>query len=90
MRVFLWSVFFRIRTEYGEILHICPYSVRVRENTNQEKVRIRTHFTQGVEKQLSIKAGHSYLKLSLPYNSEGFLDFYNKKQNSKCFLIRET
>ena len=30
-----WSVFFRIRTEYGEIWSICPYSVRMRENTDQ-------------------------------------------------------
>ena len=31
-----WSVFSRIRTEYGEILRICPYSVRMRENTDQK------------------------------------------------------
>ena len=31
----LWSVFFRIRTEYGEILRISPYSVQMRENTDQ-------------------------------------------------------
>ena len=30
-----WSVFTRIRKEYGEILHISPYSVRIRENTDQ-------------------------------------------------------
>ena len=30
-----WSVFFRIRTEYGEIRSISPYSVRMRENTDQ-------------------------------------------------------
>ena len=30
-----WSVFSRIRTEYGEILCISPYSVRMRENTDQ-------------------------------------------------------
>ena len=29
-----WSVSSRIRTEYGEILHISPYSVRMRENTD--------------------------------------------------------
>ena len=28
---FYWSVFFSIRTEYGEILRISPYSVRMRE-----------------------------------------------------------
>ena len=29
-----WSVFYRSRTEYGEI-SISPYSVRMRENTDQ-------------------------------------------------------
>ena len=31
---FFWSVFIRIRTEYGEILSISPYSVRMWENTD--------------------------------------------------------
>ena len=30
-----WSVFSRIRTEYGEIRSISPYSVRMRENVDQ-------------------------------------------------------
>ena len=29
------SIFFRIRTEYWEILPISPYSVRIQENTDQ-------------------------------------------------------
>ena len=29
-----WSVFSRIRTEYGEILRISPYPVRMRENAD--------------------------------------------------------
>ena len=33
---FFWSVFSRIRTEYGEILRISPYSVRMWENTDQK------------------------------------------------------
>ena len=43
---FFWSVFSRIRTEYGEIRSISPYSVRMRENTDQKKLPICTHFTQ--------------------------------------------
>ena len=31
-----WSVFSRIRTEYGEIRSISQYSIRMRENTDQE------------------------------------------------------
>ena len=30
-----WSVFSCIRTEYGDILRLSPYSVRMRENTDQ-------------------------------------------------------
>ena len=46
IRSFFWSVFSRIRTEYGEILRISPYSVWMRGNTDQKKLRILTHFTQ--------------------------------------------
>ena len=45
IRSFFWSVFFRIRTEYGEILRISPYLVQGRENTDQKKLRIWTLFT---------------------------------------------
>ena len=31
---FFWSAFSCIRTEYGEILRISPYSARMQENTN--------------------------------------------------------
>ena len=31
---FFWSILSRIRTEYGEIVCISPYSVRMRENTD--------------------------------------------------------
>ena len=40
IRSFLWSVISRIRTEYGEILCIYPYSVQMRENTDQKKLHI--------------------------------------------------
>ena len=36
IRSYFWSVFFHIRTEYREILRISPYSVRMRENTDQK------------------------------------------------------
>ena len=37
IRNFLWSVFSRIRNEYGEIPRIFPYLVRMQENTDQKK-----------------------------------------------------
>ena len=33
---FFWSVFSRIRTEYGDLLCKCPYSVQMWENTDQK------------------------------------------------------
>ena len=35
-----------VQTEYGDLLRKSPYSVRIQENTDQKKLRIRTLFTQ--------------------------------------------
>ena len=44
-----WSVFFRILTEYGEMrLRISPYSVRMRENTDQN-ISEYGHFLSNVQ-----------------------------------------
>ena len=43
---FFWSVFSRSRTEYGEIRSISSYSLRMRENMDQKKLRIWTLFMQ--------------------------------------------
>ena len=40
IRSFFWSVFSHIRTKYGETRSISTYSVRMRENTDQKKLRI--------------------------------------------------
>ena len=45
-RSFFWSVFSRIRTEYENLHSKYPYSVRIRENTDQKKLRIWTLSTQ--------------------------------------------
>ena len=39
IRSFFWFVFSRIRTEYGEILRISLYSIQMRQNTDQQKLR---------------------------------------------------
>ena len=31
-----WSIFSHFRTQYGHIRSICPYSFRMRENTDQK------------------------------------------------------
>ena len=46
IRSFFWSVYSRIRTEHLRIRRISPYSVRMRDNTDQKKIRIWTLFTQ--------------------------------------------
>ena len=42
-----------IRTEYGEIWSISSYSVRMRENTDQKKLRIWTPFRQRNAQQVN-------------------------------------
>ena len=45
IRSFFWSVLSCIRTEYGKIRRIFPYSVQTRENTDHKKIRIWRLFT---------------------------------------------
>ena len=42
---FLWPVFFRIRSEYGETLCISPYSIQMRENTDQKNFEYGHYMT---------------------------------------------
>ena len=44
---FFWSLFSRIRTKYGEILPNSPYSVQMRENTDQKNSEYG-HFSRSV------------------------------------------
>ena len=55
IRSFVWSVFSHIRTEYEERLRISPYSVRLRENTDQIKLRIWPLFTQCSQQKQYLK-----------------------------------
>ena len=57
---FFWSVFSHIRTEYGEILRISPYLIRMQENVVQKKLRIWTLFTQWLVLQLQIELNESW------------------------------
>ena len=50
---FLWSVFSRIRTEYEETRIISPYSVRIRENTDQNNSEYG-HFLRSVNNLIRI------------------------------------
>ena len=44
-----WPVFSRTWTEYGDILRISPYSIRMRENTEQNNSEC-DHFLRSVGK----------------------------------------
>ena len=46
IRSFFQSVFSRIWTEYGDLRYKSPYSVQMRKNTDQTKLRIWILFTQ--------------------------------------------
>ena len=45
--VFSWSLFSRVPTKYREILCISPYSLQMRESTDQENTEYG-HFSCGV------------------------------------------
>ena len=47
IRSFFWSVLSRICTQYGEILRISPYSVRIRESMDQKTPLFR-HVSRSV------------------------------------------
>ena len=48
-----WSAFSRTWTEYGEILRISPYSVRMRENADQNNSE-NGHFSRSEDKLVFI------------------------------------
>ena len=82
---FFWSVFSRIRTEYGDLRCKSPYSVRIRANTYQKKLHIWTLFTQCPQMILIVSCFHSIIlfcaksliqeKLNL-WRKLGFLLFF--------------
>ena len=60
---FFWPVFSGIRNEYGDLRSKSPYSVRIQENMDQQKLRIWTHFTQWY----TIKANKNHSSLLCDY-----------------------
>ena len=69
IRSFFWSVFSRIRTKYRSI---SPYSVRMRGNTDQKKLRIWTLFTQCIIIIIGIYLLKIIVLQQKHYNKEGF------------------
>ena len=52
---FFWSAFSRIWTEYRDLPRKSPYSVRMRENTDQKNFECR-HFSRSVNHAVSVNA----------------------------------
>ena len=67
IRSIFWFVFSSIRTECGDLRSKSPYSVRIKGNTDQKKLRIWTRFTQLFSVKTSsanvIKFSSSYKKV---------------------------
>ena len=59
-----WSVFSRILTEYGDIRSISPYSVRMRENADQNNFEYR-HFSPSAALITNTKAPDNKIKTTI-------------------------
>ena len=77
-----WSVFSRILTEYGEIL-ISPYSVRIRENTDQNNSEYG-HFLRSPYKKKRRRAA----KFILPSWNSVLLTPVTGRANEKLSVLR--
>ena len=61
-----WSAFSHIRTEYGEILRISPYSVQMRENADQKNYEYG-HFLRSVRQKNLTSYCHIRPKVCIKY-----------------------
>ena len=79
-------VFSRVWTEYGEIRSIFPYSVQIREGTDQKKLRIWTLFTQCVSSTLRRYLMQYVKKYKQEYLGAEQIKEYKTKKNSTIVL----
>ena len=86
-RSFFCSVFSCIPTEYREIQSISPYSVRMRENTDQKKLRIWTRFTQCMSYAQFIKMYYENQRLNNSYLIEILFKNANTDSHFRPFLL---
>ena len=82
-----WSVFSHIRTNYGEIRTISPYSVRMRENADQKYSEYghSSRIISSCDKQSSAKRYNLKEHQRLPFWSMG--SFYFFVVENKSFTI---
>ena len=81
----VWSVFPRIRTEYGEIRSISAYSVHMRENTDQNHSEYR-HFLRCVSDIVELNEKSENLTKQMLVSSKNLL--HNTAQKIK-FSIKD-
>ena len=86
IRSSFWSLFSRIRTEYGDLPRKSPYSVRIWENTDQKKLRIWILFMPW----LLQKVAESYFwgEFLFPRSYGKIGQNQNKQNFSQYLLIR--
>ena len=85
-----YSAFSRISTKYGEILLISPYSIRMRENADQNNSKYG-HFLRSNTLQNSFFEEHSFSEAVQwkCFAKKGSLEFpQNLQENSSLFLNR--
>ena len=86
---FFWSVFSCIRTEYGYLRSKSPYSVRVQENKDQKKLRIRTLFRQCKLQICALKLLEWFSNTYMNMNSDKFLLILSSNDDNKKIDLKE-
>ena len=82
-----WYVFSRIRTEYGDLLYKSPYSVRMRESTDQETPNAETFHAVTDSYTIPEKNWNSVRNnRSLPFSPVSHFYIAWKRQKTKGFL----
>ena len=76
IRSFFWSIFFHIWTEHGDLRSKSPYSIQIREKTNQKKLHIWALFTQCI------------YPIMTKYATEGTTNMKSFHKNTKALLAR--
>ena len=99
MRIFFCSVFSFIRSEYGDLRNKSMYSVQIRENTDQKKLRIWILFTQCNLFQISgntpstsvarIESSDAYISCIIKSNCE-MQELSGKKPDRHKHSIKKT
>ena len=88
-RNFFWSVFYRIRSEYGEIQSISPNSVRMRENTDQKTPSTDTfHAVKYYVYQILTPRVHKMVEHKLKILQQEFYCLFDRFENTRSDKVQ--